>query len=103
FSAPAVWQGRWVFVADSAGTQAWRLMGGRLVSEWSNGTSGTSPVIAGGLLYVQGTGAIQVYAPASGRQLAALPIGETHWQSPIVTDGRVIAGEGNANDHLTSG
>jgi hypothetical protein len=27
----------------------------------------------------------------------------SHWQSPIVDGGRVIAAEGNANDHATSG
>ena len=32
-----------------------------------------------------------------------LPSGGVHWQSPIVADGRVAIGEGNANDHATSG
>ena len=31
FSAPAVWQGTWLFVADGSGTATWRLTGGRLV------------------------------------------------------------------------
>jgi hypothetical protein len=103
FSAPAVWKGKWVFVADGAGTQAWLLRGGRLHSVWSNGSSGTSPVLAGGLLYVEGQGAIRVYVPASGRELASLPIGDVHWQSPIVAGPRVVAAEGNANDHATNG
>jgi hypothetical protein len=103
FSAPATWQRSWVFVATSAGTAAWRLSGGRLHAAWSNGTGGSSPVVAGGLLYVQGSGAITVYRPAVGRVVARLPLGETHWQSPIVADGRVAAGEGNANAHATSG
>jgi hypothetical protein len=103
FSAPAVWQGKWVFVADSAGTDAWVLRGGRLHQAWSNGHDGTSPVIAGGLLYVQGSGVIRIYQPTSGHEVAELPCGDVHWQSPIVTDGRVIAVEGNANDHRTSG
>jgi hypothetical protein len=103
FSAPAVWQGSWVFVADSAGTDAWQLRKGRLERAWSNGSDGTSPVVAGGLLFVQGQSAIRVYAPATGRLVAALPCGSVHWQSPIVADGRVIAVEGNANDHATRG
>jgi len=103
FSAPAVWQGKWVFVATSSGTQAWILRGGRLHSAWSNRTGGTSPVLAGGLLYVQGDGSIAVYRPTSGRLVATLPCGPAHWQSPIAVDGRVIAAEGNANDHLTQG
>jgi outer membrane protein assembly factor BamB len=103
FSAPAVWKGTWVFVADGAGTDAWRLRGGTLHQAWSNGTSGNSPVIAGGLLYVQGSGGIHVYNPASGHELTVLPCGSAHWQSPIVVDGRVIAVEGDANQHSTSG
>jgi outer membrane protein assembly factor BamB len=103
FSAPAVWKRSWVFLATSAGTAAWRLQGGRLEQAWSNGVAGTSPVIAGGLLYVQWSGDIHVYAPATGRVVGDLPIGDAHWQSPIVADGRVAAGEGNSNDHATSG
>ena len=103
FSAPAVWKGTWVFVADSAGTDAWRLSGDSLHQVWSNSTSGNSPVIAGGLLYIQGNGGIHVYNPASGHEITVLPCGDAHWQSPIVVDGRVIAVEGDANQHLTSG
>jgi hypothetical protein len=103
FSAPAVWKGTWVFVADGAGTDAWRLRGAGLHQIWSNGTGGTSPVIAGGLLYVQGSGGIHVYNPSSGHEITVLPCGDAHWQSPIVVDGRVIAVEGDANQHATSG
>jgi outer membrane protein assembly factor BamB len=103
FSAPAVWRGTRLFVADSLGTQAWILRGGRLHSAWSNGNDGTSPIVAGGLLYVQGQDTIRVYDPGNGRPVAELPCGPVHWQSPIVVDGRVVAAEGNANDHRTSG
>jgi outer membrane protein assembly factor BamB len=103
FSEPATWQGTWVFLSTSSGTAAWKLRGGRLHEAWSNGNAGTSPVIAGGLLYVQGSGGIIVYLPRAGRKVAKLPIGEAHWQSPIIADGRVAAAEGNANDHATTG
>jgi hypothetical protein len=103
FSAPAVWRGTWVFVATSAGTDAWVLRNGRLHQAWSNGHDGTSPVLVGGLLYVQGNGVIRVYGPASGHEVAELPCGSVHWQSPIVDGGRVITAEGNANEHSTSG
>ncbi len=103
FSEPAVWQGTWVFVADDAGTQAWRLQGGRLHSVWSNGNGGTSPVVAGNLLVVATTGSMHVYLAASGKEVASLPFGGAHWQSPIVADARVVVAEGNANEHETVG
>jgi hypothetical protein len=103
FSEPAVWQGTWVFVADDGGTQAWRLVGGRLHSVWSSSTGGTSPVIAGNLLFVATSGAVNVDVAATGHRVASLSLGTVHWQSPIVADGRIAVGEGNANDHATSG
>ena len=103
FSVPAIWKGKWVFLATDGGTSAWLLRGGLLHSVWSNGNAGTSPVIAGNLLYVVGDGSVKVYVPTSGRQVATLPAGGVHWQSPIVADGRVAVAEGNANDHATTG
>jgi outer membrane protein assembly factor BamB len=103
FSEPAIWKGTWVFVSTDAGTEALLLRGGRLHRVWSNGAGGTSPVVAGNLLYVAGGGAVNVYVPTSGRRVAQLPSGPVHWQSPIVADGRVAVAEGNANDHATTG
>jgi hypothetical protein len=107
FTAPAVWRpssGTWMFVADNGGTQAWRFRGGRLVSAWRNGTGGTTPVVAGGLLWVYNPGGgLNVYTPRTGKLLTTLQSGGGHWNSPIVVDGRVALAEGNANDHSTSG
>jgi outer membrane protein assembly factor BamB len=104
FSEPFTWQRKWVFVATSDGTDAWRFSGGRLHKAWGNGVSGTSPLVAGGLLYVQGlSGGLRVYRPTTGKLVATLPTGDAHWQSPVVADGVVAVGEGNANDRATSG
>ena len=103
FGEPAVWRSRWVFVSTGAGTAAWLLRGGRLHAVWSNSVGGTSPVVAGNLLYVAGDGAVNVYVPMSGRKVASLPTGSVHWQSPIVAASRVAIPEGNANDHATTG
>ncbi|NUR76241.1 MAG: PQQ-binding-like beta-propeller repeat protein [Thermoleophilia bacterium] len=103
FSVPAIWKGKWVFVASGGGTEAWLFRGARLHAVWSNRTGGTSPVIAGNLLYVAGSDGVHVYVPTSGRQVALLPSGAVHWQSPIVSGGRVVLAEGNANDHSTTG
>ncbi|HEX7625633.1 MAG TPA: PQQ-binding-like beta-propeller repeat protein [Gaiellaceae bacterium] len=103
FSEPAVWKGKWVFVATDSGTAAWLLRGGRLHRVWANGNGGTSPVIAGNLLYIAGGGSVRVYVPTSGKQVATLPSGAVHWQSPIVVQGLVAMPEGNANDHAKTG
>ena len=104
FTAPAVWHNL-LFVADGGGTSAYRVAGGRLHALWQNGTAGTSPVVAGGLLYVYdpGGGAIAVYHPASGRRITMLSGAGGHWNSPIVADRHVIEPTGNANDHLNTG
>jgi outer membrane protein assembly factor BamB len=110
FTSPVVWRthGRvYVFAADNGGTTAYRFSGRRprLHVLWRNGTAGTSPVLAGGLLYVYNDhdGGVNVYRPRSGRKIATLPSGSGHWNSPIVVDGRIALGEGNSNDHDKSG
>ena len=108
FTTPAVWRrgGRTtVFVAGENGTGAYVMRRGRLYQAWQNGTPGTSPVMAGGLLYIYdpSAGGIYVYRPGSSRPIAKLPGASGHWNSPIVADGHVIEPEGNANDHSLSG
>jgi hypothetical protein len=108
FTAPAVWRraGRTtVFVADESGTAAYVMRGGRLYRAWQNGTSGTSPVMAGGLLYVydESAGQLDVYHPSSPIPIATLPARPGHWNSPVVVDSHIVVPEGNANDHGSSG
>jgi hypothetical protein len=110
FTTPAVWRsgGRvLVLTADQGGTVAYELRGrpARLHVLWDNGTAGSSPVLAGGLLYVYDIagGGLNVYLPRSGRRVATLPTGPGHWNSPIVVDGRIALGEGDANEHSKSG
>jgi hypothetical protein len=106
FTAPAVMRGSttWIFAADNGGTAAWTFNGSRLQEVWKNRNSGTSPVIAGGLLYVYDPGGgLRVYAPQSGKQIAELESGGGHWNSPIIVDGRIALPEGSANSHRQSG
>jgi outer membrane protein assembly factor BamB len=108
FSQPAVATiagTTFVFVTTSAGTAAYRLADRRLHVAWQDSTPGTSPVVAGGLLYIydETDGALIVRFPTTGRQLTSLPVGEGHWNSPIIVGGRIILPEGNANDHALSG
>jgi outer membrane protein assembly factor BamB len=107
FTAPAVWRNdgtTWMFAADGGGTAAWTLEDGKLVEKWKNGNGGTSPVIAGGLLYVYDPkGGLRIYEPTKGTQIADLETGPGHWNSPIVVDGKIALPEGNANQHASSG
>jgi hypothetical protein len=106
-TAPAVWRNdgsTWMFAADDGGTAAWKLEGGKLVEKWKNRNGGTSPVIAGGLLYVYDPrGKLRIYEPKGRSQIADLVTGSGHWNSPIVVDGRIALPEGNANKHAKSG
>lgn len=107
FTAPAVWKNNgetWMFAADNGGTAAWTFSNGTLTKMWSNYTGGTSPIVAGGLLYVYNPhGGLSVYDPVQGTQVGKLDCGSGHWNSPIAVDGRVVLPEGNANEHATSG
>jgi len=107
FTAPAVLHAAnatWMFAADNGGTAAWTLHGGRLREAWHNDHGGTSPVVAGGLLYVYSPkGGLRVYQPETGDQVAELECGSGHWNSPIVVDGKIALPEGSANRHSKTG
>lgn len=108
FTAPAVWLNKgltWMFAATSGGTSAYVLQNNRLKRRWTKTAGGTSPVLAGGLLYVYDwdAGRLNAYVPTSGRQVASLEAGRGHWNSPIITDGRIALGQEDANAHVTFG
>jgi hypothetical protein len=108
FTAPVVWRHRgqtYLFVSNDAGTAAYVLQGRRLHVHWQNRAAGTSPVLAGGLLYVydENGGALNIYLPASGRRVASLPAQSGHWNSPIVAGGRIILPVGSYHSQATRG
>jgi hypothetical protein len=107
FTAPAVWMDRgetWMFAADGGGTASWTIADGKMTKMWSNSTAGTSPVVAGRLLYVYNpNGGLNVYDSRSGTAIAQLACGGGHWNSPIVVHGRIALPEGSANGHTNSG
>jgi outer membrane protein assembly factor BamB len=110
-TAPAVTTKRGqtrVFVADYAATAAYALTGGakpNLRRLWQTRHGGSSPVLAGGLLYAYDPlhGGLNVYNPDLPRPIATLPAGTGHWNSPIIADGRIALPEGDANKHATTG
>ena len=107
FTTVCVWRRRGrvrIVVANDAGTWSYRLVQGRLRVAWRASDAGTSPVLAGGLLYVYDPGGgLDVRDPSTGRLLTRLAAGGGHWNSPIVTDGRIALPEGDANEHRTTG
>ena len=108
FTAPAVSRTNApaLVAGDKGSVAGWQLSDGRLVPAWQFGQQGgTSPVIAGGLLFVYDpAGKLLIYSGARfEHQVAQLECGKGHWNSPIVVDGRIALPEGNANDHATTG
>ncbi len=116
---PAVWKrpGRepWVFVANDFGIAAYALVlrpKPHLVLKWTDGRGCSSPVLAGGLLYGYDiiTGGLGVYNPdppqgteQPNEPLLSLTIPPGHWSSPVIVDGHIGLGAGNANAHQTTG
>ena len=98
---PAVWvnpadQGVWTFIANGGGISGLRLTVGpggtpSLVSKWTNGAGGTSPVLANGILYYAGSGVLHALDPTTGNTLWSdtTNVGGIHWESPIVVQGHV--------------
>ena len=80
----------WVFVANGAGISGYQWSSGGLAVRWSKTPGGTSPVIAGGVLFVASPGLVRALDPATGETLwSDAGIGGVHGQSPIVADGSV--------------
>jgi hypothetical protein len=82
FTAPAIWRRGdtvWVFAADNGGTAAYTYRGGALTKAWSATTAGTSPVVAGGMLFVYDPGGtLHVFEPTTGnRWVNSLPAADT--------------------------
>jgi PQQ-like domain len=109
FTAPVVWQHAhrtWLFVSTDGDTWGYVLGSNhRLSVAWRDSMAGTSPVLAGGLLYVfdQFASRLDVLSPTTGHALHSFPAAGGHWNSPIVVGGRIILPVGNANDHNTTG
>jgi hypothetical protein len=89
---------------DGGGTAAWTVSAGQLHQAWRNTNRGTSPVLAGGLLYVfDSNGGLRVYQPETGVLVTKLDCGGGHWNSPIIVDRMIAVTDGNSNSHATGG
>lgn len=103
------WQGpgnqTWVFVANDCGLSAFKVVTngqGRtsLQLAYTNGNSGSSPLIANNVLYVQGKNGVNAMNPTTGNVLwnsnrTGAGVGSLHWQSPIVVNGQLYVPDNN--------
>lgn len=110
FSQPAVWRNPaddsvWVFVANGSGLSGLRMQVGpggnpSLNMQWSIPQGGTSPLVAGNVLYYAASGALRAVSPTAGTILWSSPaqdVGSVHWQSPLVLNGVVYFTDDNAH------
>jgi hypothetical protein len=109
---PAVWSHAgtiYVFAANDAGATAYVVRGGARPSlrvAWQTGTPGTTPLLAGGLLYLYDGvgGGLNIIEPTTGHTIASLSAPRGHWSSPIAIGGRVILPVGGStSDNALSG
>ena len=111
FSSPAVWtnpaDGRiWVFVGTGSGLAGLTIdlgVGNRpqLTPRWQNtANAATSPLVDNGVLFAMGGTSIGAFNPTTGTRIWTTTTGGTHWQSPVITSGRLVF-EDNAG-HLSS-
>jgi len=102
---PAVWvnpanQHTWVFVSNGSGIAGLELVVGSggnpsLQARWTGG-SGTSPIVANGVLFYARSGLISALDPTSGKVLwSSSQVGGIHWQSPIVDNGVLYLADQN--------
>jgi PQQ-like domain len=107
-TAIAVWQNPvdgviWTFVANDSGVSGLKVSvdgsgNPSLSSPWANGTGGTSPVVANGMLFYASTAGVKALDPTTGTELFSdSSIGGLHWQSAIVVDGRLFVIDENKN------
>lgn len=106
-TAPSVWinpadRTTWVIVTNNWGASGLQLMIGAdgvpfLQPVWQNTLAGTSPVVANGVVFYAGGGAIRALDPATGAERWHDAIGSIHWESPTVVNGALYISDGNAN------
>ena len=105
FSAPAVWSERGttnVVLGLADGLHAYRVTTqnrrSRLEPSWSAqlsmGREGTSPVVAGGLVFAATSGALVAVDAQTGRKVwSSDALGSIHWESPAVANGSVFCSD----------
>jgi outer membrane protein assembly factor BamB len=98
----------WLFVVAARATVAYRVVTDgsgttRLQEAWRLAQGGSSPIVAGGVLFLTDGQGVTARDPHTGKQLwssaqqsAGGNIGGNHWQTPIVVNGRLFIADENA-------
>lgn len=92
----------WIFFPTYLGFSAWQVVvddkgSPSLKMQWKNGDAGVTPLIANNILYTAIDQNIRAFDPLTGKQLwGDYPIGDIHWQSPIVVNGILYITDDNA-------
>lgn len=117
FAQPAVWTDPatgqvWVFVADGCKLGAFKVVTDgngvtQLQAAWTLSRSGTSPIVANGVLFIATSGTLWALNPTTGatawssaQASAGGSIGSIHWESPIAVGNTVYCSD--ENGHLTA-
>ncbi len=110
---PGIWNDSsgttWVFVANNCGFSAFRVITNTsgqttLQLAYHLDDTGSSPLIANNVLFLQSVGILQAMDPTTGTVLwsstqasAHGTIGGLHWQSPLVVNGMLFAPDNDGN------
>ena len=96
---PAAWRDAsrhtWLFVANDRGTTAYQLVADsnaqpQLTLMWQSHSTGTTPVVVNGIIYLAAPKAFTALRATTGEVLwQDSSITQIHWQSPIVIDDKV--------------
>jgi outer membrane protein assembly factor BamB len=106
-TAPAVWvnpadNSVSVIVTNNAGIAAVQVVVGEdgtpsLRTLWQSPNGGTTPIIAGGVVFYAGGGIIRALDVTNGNELWHDSIGGIHWESPVVANGTLYITDGGGN------
>ncbi len=67
-----------------------------LAVRWTSSTGGSSPVIANGMVFYASSAGIQALDPKTGAVLWTGALGGVHWESPIVSGGKLFVTDESA-------
>jgi hypothetical protein len=106
-TAPAVWinpadNSVSVIVTNNAGISASQVVVGAdgtptLHTTWQSPIGGTTPIIAGGVVFYAGGGTVRALDVTNGNELWHDSIGGIHWESPVVVNGTLYITDGSGN------